>query len=207
MDTLSKKNPSTTEQARPQWDPHNHLPRAYPPYSLQLTQWLDACWEDDALEEKPYVFEIYRPHQRQDEIYMVGRRGIEGEKIRTKAKGGFSIHQYGCATDIVKDASAEKPGLQALWADRKWYARLAAIAREVAPGIDWSGDWLHFQETCHFENRFGLTLLQFQQVWQRVQPANSGSPVPVSAVGPAAEQRLRAFYDLLDDQIALAEVP
>lgn len=177
--------------------------RAYPPFGMQLTRWLDACWEDKSLADKPYVFDIHRTFAESDAIYIIGRRGIPGEKIRTKAKGGFSIHNFGCATDIVKDGVKDKPGLQALWADRAWYAKLAAIAREVSPEIDWSGNWKTFREECHFENRFGLTLAHFQEVWKRVQVSNSGSPLPPSSVGPAFEQQLQAFYSLLDDQIAL----
>lgn len=198
---------TSEKPAQPQWDPKNQLVKAYPVFALQLTQWLDACWADKELADKPYVFEIYRSPERQNELYSIGRRGIEGEKIRTKSKALFSIHQFGCAVDIVKDGVKEKPGLQALWAERAWYKRLDDIACEVCPMIDWSGRWQTFREECHFENRFGLTVTNFQEVWQRVQPANTGSPVPAGSVGPAAEQRLRAFYDMLDDRIALVEFP
>ena len=190
---------------RAAWDPNNQLVRAYPPFGIQIELWMTACWEDKGLDEKPYVFEIHRSPERQDELYIVGRRGVAGEKIRTKAKAWYSLHQYGCGSDIVKDGQKEKPGLQALWADRKWYKRLADIAREASPGIDWSGDWIHFQELCHFENRFGLTIPQFLDVHKRVQSAFNSGGMPQSSVGQFAEQRLRALYDQLDDQIALVD--
>ncbi|HJQ32295.1 MAG TPA: M15 family metallopeptidase, partial [Pyrinomonadaceae bacterium] len=41
-----------------------------------------------------------RTFAEQDALFLIGRRGIPGEKIVTKARGGQSNHNYGLAVDM-----------------------------------------------------------------------------------------------------------
>ncbi len=85
-----------------------------------------------------YAFFFWRSHELQDELYRQGS---------TKARGGQSPHNYGCAVDEVH--------CYKFWdLTRKQWAVLGAIGKEVArrKGIKivWGGDW-KFYDPVHFQ--------------------------------------------------------
>jgi peptidoglycan L-alanyl-D-glutamate endopeptidase CwlK len=49
---------------------------------------------------KALITDGRRTFAEQDKIFQIGRRGIAGEKIVTKARGGQSNHNYGLAVDM-----------------------------------------------------------------------------------------------------------
>jgi hypothetical protein len=67
-------------------------------FKKRIHDWFDACVANNLV---PYIYEGIRSSYRQNDLYKIGRRGAEGEKIVTNAKGGQSFHQYGLAIDWV----------------------------------------------------------------------------------------------------------
>lgn len=90
----------------------------------------------------------FRSFDEQEAIYAIGRRGIAGERIKTKAKPGYSAHNYGVACDLAKDKDQDQPGLQPDW-DDEVYDALGAKAEEI--GLEWSGRWESFRERGHIQ--------------------------------------------------------
>jgi peptidoglycan L-alanyl-D-glutamate endopeptidase CwlK len=84
----------------------------YPPFLAKIVETLQqlldeglSFWSTTGL----------RTVEEQDAIYLIGRRGIEGEHIKTTEKGGQSAHQYGIAADFAYDLDPDRPGLQPSW--------------------------------------------------------------------------------------------
>ncbi|MGF1731717.1 D-alanyl-D-alanine carboxypeptidase family protein [Photobacterium kasasachensis] len=78
------------------------------------------------------VFEGYRSPSRQAYLYSKGRNGNAGS-IVTKAKPWQSMHQYGCAADLVLRENGRWS-----WDDRgqkrKWWKRMHKVAK--AEGLE-----------------------------------------------------------------------
>jgi len=87
------------------------------------------------------VTSTLRTFKQQDALYAKGRCG-HGGKMVTKAKAGFSNHNYGTAFDIV---------------DRdKGYniSRLDAIGKMAGKcNLEWGGNWRSFKDRPHFQKR------------------------------------------------------
>ena len=87
------------------------------------------------------VTSTLRTFKQQDALYAKGRCG-HGGKIVTKAKAGYSNHNYGTAFDIV---------------DRdKGYdvSRLNAIGKLAGKcNLEWGGNWRSFKDRPHFQKR------------------------------------------------------
>jgi LysM domain/D-alanyl-D-alanine carboxypeptidase len=49
---------------------------------------------------KALITDGLRTFEEQDKLFQIGRRGIPGERIVTKARGGESNHNYGLAVDM-----------------------------------------------------------------------------------------------------------
>lgn len=99
----------------------------------------------------------YRSHDEQAELYAQGRTKLfdkDGKRlgIVTKAKPGFSMHNYGLALDIVLIN-----GKSASWdIVRDWDKDGKSDWKEVADifkaaGWVWGGDWKSFKDYPHFE--------------------------------------------------------
>ena len=84
------------------------------------------------------AFEMLRDEQRQNELHAQGR---------SKAKGGNSPHQYGCAVDIVHATR--------YWnLSKKEWDIVGSIGKEIARKrnlkLDWGGDW-NFYDPAHWQ--------------------------------------------------------
>lgn len=100
-----------------------------------------------------------RDHEWQDAEYAKGRTAPG--KISTKARGGDSIHNWGCAVDFALEIDGV-----ITW-DGRFYQMLGAIAKEH--GITWGGDWnengkvdKNDWDLVHFQWTDGLTLKELQ---------------------------------------------
>ena len=100
-----------------------------------------------------YLLKGYRSFERQAELYAQGR--TRPGKIVTRAKPGFSWHNFGLACDMVLDGMPEKPDLQWSWdikADvnkdgaNDW-RQMAEIARSC--GLEPAYFWTEFVEAPH----------------------------------------------------------
>jgi hypothetical protein len=103
------------------------LDRAYPPF---LEKELDLLARCRARGHDYYLVSLFRDPREQEEKFAQGRFGNPG-KIITKARGGFSLHNYGIGADHAEDKDLQKPGLQPEWADPTTYAVLKAEGESV----------------------------------------------------------------------------
>jgi peptidoglycan L-alanyl-D-glutamate endopeptidase CwlK len=97
------------------------------------------------------VVEGYRSPERQTELYNQGRT-TKGN-IVTNAKAGESLHNFGCAVDLV----FRKQGYNAT---NKQWKLLGDIGK--VNGFEWGGDFKNFIDRPHLEMKLGYSLKDFQ---------------------------------------------
>jgi peptidoglycan L-alanyl-D-glutamate endopeptidase CwlK len=112
-----------------------------------------------------------RTFKEQEDIYAIGR--TKPGSIRTKAKPGYSFHNYGLAIDIVLvnqksaswDIKADFDG------DGKadW---LEAVAVFKKYGWEWGGDWKFF-DAPHFQKAFGKSIKQLFDLYSKGNMSNN----------------------------------
>lgn len=130
----------------------------YPPFLAQVTAGLNQAHAEMMY---AYVFEGYRPPERQAQLYAQGR-STPGA-IVTNARPGFSAHQFGIGVDIVFDGSPDD-GVQWSWEGdyanhyKDEYAVLAVTMK--AQGLEWLGD--NHIESAHFQNFYGFTIQEIK---------------------------------------------
>jgi RHS repeat-associated protein len=95
----------------------------------------------------------HRTYAEQDALYAKGRTAPGS--IVTKARGGYSNHNFGLAFDIVGITNG-KVDYNLDW------TKLSGIGK--SNGFDWGGDWKSFQDKPHFENLFGNSLKQLRNM-------------------------------------------
>lgn len=101
------------------------------------------------------ITSTFRDKESQDALYAEGRT-VPGT-IKTKARGGQSIHNYRLAYDVVPMRNG-KP----VWdtRDAAW-AKVGQIGMGL--GLEWGGNWKSFRDLPHFQFLDGLTLSDLQQ--------------------------------------------
>jgi peptidoglycan L-alanyl-D-glutamate endopeptidase CwlK len=100
-----------------------------------------------------------RTFAEQDAIFAEGR--TKPGSIKTNARAGFSMHNYGLALDIV----LIKDGKQAVWdvksdfdGDGKAdWMEVVEIFKQY--GWEWGGNW-RFYDAPHFQKSFGYSVRQ-----------------------------------------------
>lgn len=109
----------------------------------------------------------YRSHEEQDQLYAQGRT-MPG-KIVTKARGGYSWHNFGLAADyaFVKDGRLTWNGP---WSQ---FGRIARIC-----GLEWGGDFRKFPDRPHVQLTKGKTLREMRERAEQnaLRQAASASP-------------------------------
>lgn len=96
------------------------------------------------------VTSTLRTYAEQDKLYAQGRTTKGG--IVTKARGGYSWHNFSVATDIVPIENGK-----ANYGSKNW-AKIGALGKTF--GLEWGGDWKSFVDKPHFQDNFGLSLAQ-----------------------------------------------
>lgn len=107
------------------------------------------------LHHKGYTFKAidgFRSREQQDRLYAQGR--TTAGKIVTKAKGGYSWHNFGLAFDI-----ALFDGKTIIW-DSPAYTTAGKIGEEI--GLKWGGRFKTLVDKPHFERPNGRTLAQMR---------------------------------------------
>jgi len=94
----------------------------------------------------------FRSIAEQDRLYAQGR--TTPGNIVTKAKGGESFHNYGCALDFT----FRKHGNDA---PKNLWETLGTIGKQH--GLEWGGDWKRFVDRPHFQLTLGYSLSDFQK--------------------------------------------
>jgi len=140
---------------------YRRLEGCYPPFREQVIKFLLAAHMKGLY---VYVVQGYRSFKRQDQYYAKGRRGISGEKIVTKAKGGQSYHNYGVAIDLAFDEDLIKEGVQWSWDKNLPWDSLGALGE--AFGLGWGGNWPGFKgDLGHFHRTYGFTVKQLKEFY------------------------------------------
>lgn len=141
--------------------PNRDLALLYPPFRERLERGLAIAHSRGLM---AYPFECFRNPARQAWLYAQGR--TRPGMIVTRAKPGNSWHEYGVATDLVFDGSAQ-PGTQWDWdgdyiGEKKGdYQKLGPIMQ--AQGLEWFGAvGSDFFEMPHFQQTWGLSLERAQ---------------------------------------------
>lgn len=96
-----------------------------------------------------------RTFAAQDALFARGRGGNKSGAIVTRARGGFSNHNFGIAWDIgVFDAEG------AYIPESGDYAKAGVIGRDR--GLTWGGDWAGIVDRPHFQCRSTRTIAQMR---------------------------------------------
>jgi len=123
----------------------------------------------------------FRTIAEQDAIYAQGR--TKPGKIVTRARGGYSWHNYGLAVDIVliHDVDGDGDYDRAVW-DVKTdfdgdkisdWMEVVAIFKQY--GWDWGGDWgRDISDPPHFQKTFGYSVRQLLALHQKKKIDPSG---------------------------------
>lgn len=100
-----------------------------------------------------------RTYAEQNALYAQGR--TKPGKIVTKAKGGYSIHNLGCAFDIGIFSADGKT----YHGESNSYAVCGKIGKEL--GLEWGGDWENFQDEPHYQMTKGRSLAQLREAFEK----------------------------------------
>ena len=98
------------------------------------------------------VTDGFRTVEQQDKLYAQGRT-IPG-KIVTKARGGYSNHNFGLAIDVVPFENGKLN-----W-DTKNYPVIGLIGE--SRGLEWGHRWKRIDDRPHFQNLQGKTLRELR---------------------------------------------
>jgi peptidoglycan L-alanyl-D-glutamate endopeptidase CwlK len=99
------------------------------------------------------ITSTYRSNEEQAALYALGRTK-PGNRV-TNAKPGQSLHNYKVAFDFCPIIHGK-----AVWNNAELFERCGEIGESV--GLQWSGRFLTFRESAHFEFKGGLNLKDFQ---------------------------------------------
>lgn len=165
-----------------------------PAVGRTVGEWLRRCNARGVL---VLIYETFRSRERQLELYRVGRMQradgewirLPGERIVTRARPGYSFHQYRRALDAVPfELHVEGGDVRrrldwtpfAAGAPRDRRERLLAGELEVldprwrtmveeadAVGLEWAGRWRSVVEYVHFQATNGLSIDELRNQWTR----------------------------------------
>jgi peptidoglycan L-alanyl-D-glutamate endopeptidase CwlK len=115
----------------------------------------------------------------QDAIYAQGR--TKPGKIVTRARGGYSWHNYGLAVDIVliHDVDGDGDYDRAVWDVKSDFDGdkisdwMEVVAIFKSYGWEWGGDW-KFSDPPHFQKTFGYSVRQLLALHQKKKIDPSG---------------------------------
>ena len=101
------------------------------------------------------VISGYRSYKEQDELYAQGR--TKPGKIVTKARGGYSFHNFQTAFDV---GIFSKDG-KTYYGESNAYKTIGEIGESL--GLEWGGRWDEFDDPPHFQfNPRGYTMAQMR---------------------------------------------
>lgn len=101
------------------------------------------------------VTSTYRDYERQNALYAQGR--TRPGAIVTKARAGYSAHNFRRAFDVVPLDQNGKPWWKA---PNDVWNQLGLFGRQC--GLEWGGAWKTFKDKPHFQDLGGKTLAQLR---------------------------------------------
>lgn len=140
---------------------YKRLEGCYPPHKERVILFIKRAHARGMM---IYVVMSIRTIKEQDALYEIGRRGIEGEKIVTKARGGQSFHNYAVSEDVAFDRDLEKAGVQWSWDDGHPWQELGKLGEEC--GLEWGGNWQGMTgDLGHFQNSYGYSWQELKEFY------------------------------------------
>lgn len=111
---------------------------------------IEKCLENGI---KISIYQTYRTIEEQNKLYAKGR--TEPGSIVTKAKGGYSMHNYGVAFDCAP--LSNNGGID--WGNTELFKEVGKIGESV--GLEWGGSWTDLIDYPHFQYTAGYKLEDF----------------------------------------------
>lgn len=161
------------------------LSQLYPPFSSKVVQTIEDLYTQMGL--RFYALSGLRTFEKQEELWKIGRDGLDNiiGDIVTKAKPGYSWHNYGLACDCVLALDKERPALTLTWKDfvdlnkdgvNDWQTfGITAITN----GLQWGGTFLTIKDVPHVQFHPGLDIKdalaiytstkKLQEVWNALR--------------------------------------
>jgi len=99
------------------------------------------------------ITQTLRTIEEQDGLYAQGR--TKPGNIVTKAKGGYSLHNFGVAFDICPIVNGK-----AEWNDNALFKKIGEIGMKI--GLEWGGTWASFPDLPHFQYLADYSLADFR---------------------------------------------
>lgn len=112
-----------------------------------------AAWEELKIDLR--VTSGTRTMAQQQALYDQGR--TKPGKIVTKARPGYSWHNFGVAFDVTVFK-----GSTPVW-DGPEYDAVGMLGQRL--GLEWGGAWTTFKDRPHFQLRMGMTLAEARARW------------------------------------------
>lgn len=103
-----------------------------------------------------------RTYEEQDDLYAIGRTKQMGARIVTKARGGYSNHNFGIAFDIGIFDGGKYLG------EHPAYKSLGPLGE--ACGLEWGGRWKSIQDEPHYQLP-GMDLAKLRAMHERGERA------------------------------------
>jgi peptidoglycan L-alanyl-D-glutamate endopeptidase CwlK len=139
----------TRSEAVRKADPKNILGsgRLHPVLSRKIEQLIDNAAAQGL---DLYVQEGFRSAEAQARI----------PSANTRAKPGYSFHNFGLAADIVFRGETGGPS----WSENHDWKRLGELGKSV--GLEWGGDWKSIQDRPHFQYSPHHGIGEIRQLYQ-----------------------------------------
>lgn len=97
----------------------------------------------------------YRSREEQTRLYEQGRNGKPGP-IVTRARPGYSWHQWRCALDVVPMRDGKCVWNYTALIDRSLWYRVGELGERN--GLEWAWRWTHNREMAHFQYTGGANI-------------------------------------------------
>ncbi|WP_420488563.1 M15 family metallopeptidase [Paenibacillus polymyxa] len=139
----------------------NRLVGLNPVFKIVMEKLIERCYARGVW---IVITQGFRTYAEQDALYAQGRNGDKRPKV-TKARGGYSNHNFGFAADF---ALLLRDGRTVSWDtlkddDKDSLPDWSEVVEEAKKlGLEWGGDWRSFKDMPHLQMVFGITTAQFR---------------------------------------------
>lgn len=177
---------------------------------------IERCYDRDVW---IIVTQGLRTYAEQDALYAQGR--TKPGLVVTKARGGYSIHNFGYAVDF---ALLLRDGRTVFWDtlrddDQDSLPDWGEVVEEAKRiGFEWGGDWKTFTDLPHLQMVFGLSTADFRAgkrpnqaqlnaVLAKINSLKTGDDEPMTAEERAAFNALQKRVFALEAANKLTKIP
>jgi peptidoglycan L-alanyl-D-glutamate endopeptidase CwlK len=106
-----------------------------------------------------------RTYEEQNRLFAQGRFGNPGPVV-TKARGGFSNHNFGIACDIgIFTSNGAYLGESPLYGKAGKVTGAASI-----PNLEWGGNWATFTDRPHYQFHSDFSISQVREKFEKGEP-------------------------------------